>query len=319
MLGKQFHALESGISLKAYSKEIEQLATVVLLLNRGVMAWLTVNKGVLKKKQVRLCIMENMSILVIIFVSIPEYILDLYIGLMAVGERPSLFLNKLNTTRFILAMAGLGITNYYVRAFSPNLTIMLVGLMICYTIIIKAIYNFKWIKSLLTVTAFYSVLLFLELLYIPQTSALILGTFDKVLKSDSLRIALSAPERIFQFVIALCMWRANVVLLNINKFEKFKKQCSLVIYPLFIAEWILAVTLAYSTSTMTTVLLSSVLGILAIVNFGLFRLITAFTKVVRLEELKNQEKLGTIDIVNILLKRNNKDVAAKIAKKAVNQ
>ncbi len=261
--------------------------------------------------------MESMNLVSILAVSLPEAVLSLSIGLLAIGEknklkflatdeRNKLKLQKFNLLSFALTVMIMILGTFVIRSIAPNITFVLLGHIIWYTIAIKFTYdtdytsNFKeillsnWYKAFVRSIFSLGFLVFAEMAFVSQISLFLEKSINELYSENVQRFLFSLPSRVLQLTAVISLWNWNVILINMKKFKEIRKITIATILLLLTIE---ASLLYFITSNFihfdfnTKIVLSVIFTGLIGLNFCMFRLITVVTKVIKLDELKNFKKI----------------------------
>ncbi|RCX08678.1 hypothetical protein DFR58_14121 [Anaerobacterium chartisolvens] len=258
--------------------------------------------------------MDTMNIIVLLLVSIPESIFNLFLGFLITGQKEYIFINSLRKLlKLITTAAIMSISSYVIRTFVP-IGIMTIGLhFIAYTIIIKFCYRIKITKSLASVTFFTGFLMTVEILYIPPLAIFIQKNILKIYDDNILRIVCTIPERIIQFIAVIWLWNCGVVLVDLKKYKDIRKMATIILLILYAIEmfslftFIKQIDIMDLTTKVTYMLIC--IGFVAL-NILMFKFISKFTATVIEEETRDFKKHKeavdlAINKINVLIGNKN--------------
>ncbi|MCX7923765.1 MAG: hypothetical protein N3B21_17410 [Clostridia bacterium] len=181
--------------------------------------------------------MDKMSLFSILTVSMPEVILDIYLGFVLIGQRSRLYLDdKLNLLRLFIAVPLLVIAQVTARAVLPNLLFVLLANILFFIIILKFVYTLKWRESILSTLIIYGFLITVEATYVHQFAGFINKSAGTFFSNDIVRLLYSIPERIIQLIVIVSLWRWDIVYFNLLRNKKILYTFSLFAVLLFSAE-----------------------------------------------------------------------------------
>jgi len=143
--------------------------------------------------------MDKMSLISIIFVSIPESILILITTLVAAGYKDVVSLkNKRNAVKLITCTLIIALSAVFIRTFSTNITHNAIITFTATFFIIIAMYRYKPISCLMGYLLAMIVILVSEGVVMGVVMNLFSITVEQVFSSDLTRILLSLPNRFLQ-------------------------------------------------------------------------------------------------------------------------
>ena len=281
--------------------------------------------------------MDKMSLFSVLTVSSTEIPFDILLGLLVIGQWKRLSLSVENAVRFGTAFLLMNIASYLVRAYSPNIVVVLALNILTYIAIFKVTYNtafFRgdlkgslkdmlfsksgWKASAISVLFFVGLIVTIELLYMPSCIKFMTKSLDNLLKDDWMRLAYSIPERLIQLGTVIYLYKVKTVFINLKKYDNYEKECTPLIFLSLAMEAILLYVFVRNlddSPIAIAVLIGMLLSVAA--NSLLFRLLIKFTKTVRLQILSNKQKHNTISVVGKLLQRNEIEKARRLAELSI--
>lgn len=229
--------------------------------------------------------MDQMSLFSILTVSVPEAILNIYIGFVLIGHRTKLYLDdKLNIIRLISAVPLMVIVAVINRSLVSNLVLVLLINVVAYTLIIKLVYKLKWFESLLCVVIFVGILITIEFAYMYQFLVLMDMSIEDYLKSDIMRFIISLPQRAIQVAIIISFWNWDLVYLSIQSYKKVKSLVISFTLLLFLTEAAFYTLFMYSLEMLSTtykIYYSICCFMFVVINFLFSKLLTTLLKKIK--------------------------------------
>ncbi|PYG84265.1 hypothetical protein LY28_03717 [Ruminiclostridium sufflavum DSM 19573] len=200
--------------------------------------------------------MDNMSILKLILVTVPESILNIYIALLMTGERLKLPIKcygnkeKENIIRLIIAVALFTFVQFIGRAYISDLFIYTTYNIISSIIILRFVYfpfsrfdkdkklviniiNIlnNWKKPAIQVCIIFFVIITIENLYLPLILKILnITTYSEVYKIPWANLVIPQVDRFFQLLIISFLWDLSRVNNNILKTYKCNKVLFLMLF-----------------------------------------------------------------------------------------
>ncbi len=236
--------------------------------------------------------MDKMSLFSVLTVSIPEYILDIYVAFLITGEKTHLYLSdKINVVRLAITISLLSIGVWVVRAAMPNLYFIMISNFFLYIIILKFIYSFKWTKSIINVLIIFGILLAIESIYTPIFFQMFKLNLEKLLGSDIDRLIYTIPERIMQISIIVSIWNWNGVYINLKEYKKARVPFIVFIVIFIAVEWFVFLIFCLSFDKFTIlykVIFAIAFLCFALANFSMFKFISTLTNSILEDEWVKQ-------------------------------
>lgn len=200
--------------------------------------------------------MDNMSILKLILVTVPESILNIYIALLITGERLQLPIKgcgneeKRNLIKLIVSVALFSFVQFIGRTYISDLFIYTIYNIISSIIILRFVYKpftkfdrdkkliininnsfNNWKKPVIQVCIIFFVIITIENLYLPLVFKILnITTYSDVFKIPWANLAIPQVDRFFQLLIVSFLWDFSRVNNNIIKTYKCNKVLFVVIF-----------------------------------------------------------------------------------------
>jgi len=226
--------------------------------------------------------MDKMSLFTILAVSLPEAVLNIYIGLLLTGHRSKLYLDdKINIVRLIITAPLMVSVTFFSRYILTELLLVVLFNVLLYTLILLLVYKIKWHEAVLAVLIFYGLLITIEIAYMPQFFVLFEISMEEYFASDLTRFFTSIPQRLIQLGIVVSLWNWDIVYLKLQYHKKLKYYVLAFTFLLFIAEVSFCTLFLYSLNMLTHNfrIYFSILSIVFVaVNITYFKMLLTFFK-----------------------------------------
>ncbi len=163
-----------------------------------------------------------MNLYILFLVSLPEAFLNLIIALLITGEKDKLKLNRNNAVRFFATLFLMLLSSCIIRPISPNIITSMTLHIIAYTFIIMLIYRMKPVYALFGTAFFFMIITTTEVLYTPHVITYGFKGMENFQNAYHWYVLLSAPQRIVQILVAVFLWKHDILLVTRinNKFHK---------------------------------------------------------------------------------------------------
>lgn len=266
-----------------------------------------------------------MNLYILILISLPEAILNLYIMLRLSGQNSKINIkDKKSIAKFLLALVLMLCTSIVIRPFSPNVLVNIILHSLAYTVIFWFVYRINMIKSAFCASLVLMLNSAIENLYIPFVVAYISKGYDNFFANYKLFAIYSIPYRIAQICIALWINKYEIVfdMAKINK--RFYKIFIVFMYVLILLGFSFALIFYNYFSSMSLffqVLFSfSISTMVFMTSFLVFNLIyLALTGILtggykQYQVLEEEAKLAFNKIYNLLKNRNVTDATTLLEK-----
>lgn len=163
-----------------------------------------------------------MNLYILFLVSLPEAFLNLIIVLLITGQKDKLKLNRNNAVRFFATLFLMLLSSCIIRPVSPNIITSMTLHIIAYTIIIMLVYRMKLVYALFGTAFFLMIITTTEVLYTPYVITYGFQGMDNFQNAYHWFVLLSAPQRIVQILVAVFLWKHDILLVTRinNKFHK---------------------------------------------------------------------------------------------------
>ncbi len=212
--------------------------------------------------------MDKMTLYTLAFVSIPESILNLFIGFLLIGNKEYLKPSKQNLFRFVSVISIMAVASYVIRSCVPIGIISFLLQVICYILSIKAVYRMKFSRAVACVTIFAGVLLTIEVLYIPPFMTYIKKALGDAYQDDLLRLICTIPERLIQIAVVVSLWNSSTVFINFKKYKRMQKMATCVLFLLYAIEIMFAFTFVLNLDKIN--LASKIIEFIICIGFVVF-------------------------------------------------
>ncbi len=269
--------------------------------------------------------MDNISILSILIVSIPESLAIFLISILLTGKAN---FNKKSDLFLKLSIASIihCIIAFFSRRLSSSISENLLILLFFNILIYIVVFRFKLYESIAcTLLGISSVVLF-EVSTSEATLHLMKITIEEVYSSDSLRFLLSLPSRILQIILIFIIIKFKIKIFDFENTVSLKKEFNiqLVVYFLLIFIFILISvflltpiifedTSVINTSDIPIIRFNVYLSVFTIVILALvIRNFQDYYK--RKSKLSSNEFKQNLDYLNDLLKEGNIEEAKETVK-----
>lgn len=265
--------------------------------------------------------MDKMNFLNVLTISIPEAILNIYLGLMIIGEKGKLHIGlAVNRMRLLLFVVLSVSVSFVIRYFIPIPIAAFVLIILIYIPIVKYVYNILWKRAITCVLFFMGVLWTIELAYMGQLMSFINVSLGTILSSNTLRIIISLPERVLQLAILLTIWRKNEVLFDIRRYKKLYQLCNTFLILIYVVEMIFIynfVSKIEGSNTVSKVLSTLGCVIFVAINIIVAEFISLVTKSIRAEIKESYEnemikEKNMIKVINDYLEKKEVGKAQKV-------
>jgi len=182
-----------------------------------------------------------MNLYILILISFPEALLNLYITLQLIneGKLPS-FREKKNLIRFFISLSCMLLFSWVVRPLAPNAICNMIFHSIGYMLIISLVYWVNIFKSACCVSAMLLLYSTVENSYIHFIIAYISKGMDNFSRDYTLYIFYSLPSRIAQFVTIRWLKKYRVFLSLVKLHKSFYKLFAALIYGLVLVQYSLS-------------------------------------------------------------------------------
>jgi hypothetical protein len=256
----------------------------------------------------------EMNPFILIFISLPEAFLNIFIILLFAGEKCRLKLSKPNIIRFLSALSLMLLASCIIRPLVPNFIFNAFFHVLAYTLIIKTVYKINFGTTILSVLLLALFFATVENSYYPLVITYVSDGLNKFFEDNFVMLICTLPTRVIQVSAIVFLWKHYVVF-AIAKLNKSN-------YRLFVAAIIIITTVqlyfsynfVYYFSMMLfihRILYSTAIFILAIVfNVLIFKLIYSTGKgllkhgIKRCNAIEQDAELAFIDIYNLLKKQD---------------
>lgn len=158
-------------------------------------------------------VVDQISITSILFVSFPEAIVVISLGILAIGKF-SFFKTKSNIYRLLLHSAISCIFSFFIRRVVNNEIENLILSLIIVVLLSIFVLRLKFYESIPAVFFGFIILIITELIGLTSISTLTGITIDRALSNDLLRIVFVIPERIIQVALIYLFYQKNIKIIN---------------------------------------------------------------------------------------------------------
>ena len=263
--------------------------------------------------------MDTMNLFNILTVSVPEAVLNVFVGLLVVGGKRFLKPGKANIFKMLLAVVLMVTSSVTFRAIMPDINIALLVNIIAYIIIIKSVYSVQWWKALTITIFFVGLLITIEGAYMPYCVAFILKNLNNLWSDDITRFIYVLPERLIQIAVVVSLWNWDIILVNLKKYKEIRLISSMYIITLLTVEAIVSFTFVENLDIIalnTKIALSMVCVLFIVINALSFKMITLFTRTARDEGVKKQkrENYNTLAMINERLEKGQIEKAREMCR-----
>ncbi len=249
--------------------------------------------------------MDQMSLFSIFSTSLPEAVFDVFLGMLIVGEKDRFRLEKTSIISYMMAVFLFCLSAVAIRRIIPVSLITLFIVTMLYAVIYKAIYRVNFLKAVTGALFVTSLIVTIESFYFPPYVAFV-NSLKSILTDDITRLLISVPERVIQFTIILILWNSKNIFINMARFSKIKTFaiitifCNLSIQAIL---WYVLLNIIKNVILTVFLLVATTLSIVAIIFT--FKIITSFTKTIRLERLSNNESNNIISYIEKCMDKNS--------------
>lgn len=163
----------------------------------------------------------RMDLFMLIFLSLPEYLLDLPLMLIISGEKEKLKLKIGNVIRFFLAIALMLTATWLIRPLVSNVSLSVAVHSVAYTVIILLVYGIHPVKAMLGVAWAMLYLYTLENTFIPFVITYISKGITAFYGSNITLLVCTIPLRAFQFLAVRYFYKNNEFLEAVRSEKKY--------------------------------------------------------------------------------------------------
>lgn len=221
--------------------------------------------------------MGQVSLFMLLCLSLPEAVLYLPLMLLFAGEKEHLnFRQKGNIFRFVVAVVLMLLTTIFVRPHIISVPLSAFAHYLAYIIILRIIYNISLHRAFFSITLIASFCILFENLLIPFVIIFFAGNQENFMQNNMAMLISSIPIRLFQIVTILFMWKYYVIFVSTKLNKRIYLLLSFILSAIFIAELLLSYLLVSYLGIMSGVhKIFYVLSLLLMVffNFLIFKLI----------------------------------------------
>jgi len=171
--------------------------------------------------------MEKFNVISILFLSIPEFALSLYISFLLVMEGKLLPFKDdaedrpQNLFKLILWVFTISFTNGMINNYISDMGIASILTLLFGLLTIKVFYKISWIKSILAVLIFAITLLSAEIIIVPPCINIFFTDLETFYRSTNLyaRVLMSLPVRLYQIIVIVSCWNLKLVYENVKLYK----------------------------------------------------------------------------------------------------
>lgn len=249
--------------------------------------------------------MDKMSLFTVLTVSAPEALSGLIIGFLIFGLKEKILPNKNNLIRMFISVLLMVNLTFAVRSYIPLGPLTLIISVVGTVFIFKFVFDIKWGKAIGSTLIFIGMIGVLEEIFLPPLFIYLQKTAADIYGDDIIRLVCSLPERLIQAGMIISLWNFKNVLVDYDRYKKIQLWFNTIMIVLYAGEMI---ELYEFLSRFNTMILKDVimnitaLTLFVIANVALFKFLTNYTKVVKVDEsvkhIENIKELrNTIDTI----------------------
>lgn len=237
--------------------------------------------------------MDKMSLFSVMTVSVPEAFLNIIIGMLIVGKKEYLSLNKANIIKLLLSIFCFVGSSWAFRSVFQIGALTVLPQIAIYITTLSLIYRMHVLRSFLCVLSMVAVLISIELTFVPMFFAYMQKTVREIYNSDILRLLGSLPERFVQIGMVASLWNISEYV-NFRKYKKFSTLLSIFLACLFCVEFIYLYDFTNNVIHMSKIsfILHFVGSLMfAFLNFSIYKIMTTLIKSVKSDYEKNKASI----------------------------
>lgn len=155
---------------------------------------------------------------ILLFVSLPEAILNIIIFLLFAGKKESLKINKPNAIRFVITLGLMLASSAFIRPKAPNVAVNMCVHLIAYVAIIVIVYKINIQYAFLSVGLAMLTYSTVENAYTPYVIVYLLKGMENFPKEYLMFPIYSLPIRISQLIVIWFLWKHEILL--VTKMDK---------------------------------------------------------------------------------------------------
>lgn len=173
--------------------------------------------------------MEKFNLVNVFLLSVPEYILGIYVSFLFISEGNRLPLKddicdrKKNIFKLAIAVLFMAFFNALLIHYLHDMSVTSSLTLIFFGLTVSVIYKLKWYKGITASLIFGVLLMSIEAIYAPLCVKLFYDDIDAFFNGGGLaRILLSMPIRVIQLTIIVSMWNWKITIENLQSYKVSK-------------------------------------------------------------------------------------------------